>query len=290
MKLGVVFPQTEIGSDPVLIKEYAQTAEALGYNYLLAYDHVLGANPERPGGWQGRPYTYKHSFHEPLVLFGYLAGLTQKLEFVTGIVILPQRQTVLVAKQAAQVDLLSGGRLRLGIGIGWNYVEYQALNCDFTNRGRRVEEQVNLLRELWTKPLVQFKGVDHTIEDAGLNPLPVQQPIPIWFGGRADIVLRRVARLGDGWLPNGLPDEEMKGHIARLHGYLEAAGRDPKTFGLDARISIANRSPSEWADQLQKWQVLGATHVAVNTMGAGLPSPQAHLEAIRRLKESVNNV
>jgi probable F420-dependent oxidoreductase len=286
MKLGVVFPKTEIGSDPAVIKAYAQTIEGLGYDYLLTYDHVLGANPDRPGGWQG-PYTYKHTFHEPFVLFGYLAGLTQQIELVTGILILPQRQTVLVAKQAAQVDLLSGGRLRLGIGIGWNKVEYQGLNCNFTNRGKRVEEQIALLRELWTKPLVQFEGRYHTIPDAGINPLPVQRPIPIWFGGMADPVLRRTARLGDGWLPNGLPDERLKGLIERLHGYLEESGRDPKTFGIDGRISINNHPQADWANQVKKWRELGATHVAVNTMGAGLASPQAHIEALRKFKEIV---
>lgn len=288
MKFGVVFPQTEIGADPGLIKAYAQTTEGLGYDYLLVYDHVLGANPERPDGWRG-PYTYKHSFHEPFVLFGYLAGLTQTLELVVGVLILPQRQTALVAKQAAEVDVLSGGRLRLGIGIGWNKIEYQALNCRFTNRGRRVEEQVALLRELWTKPLVKFEGRDHTIDDAGVNPLPVQRPIPIWFGGMAEPVLRRMARLGDGWLPNTMPDDRLKEALDRLHGYLQAEGRDPAQFGIDGRFSIANRPQNEWASQVQKWQALGATHVAVNTMGAGLPSPQDHIEMIRRFKETVDS-
>lgn len=287
MKLGVVFPKTEIGSDPAIIKAYAQAAEGLGYDYLLTYDHVLGANPDRPGGWQG-PYTYEHCFHEPFVLFGYLAGLTQTIELVTGILILPQRQTALVAKQATQVDLLSGGRLRLGIGIGWNEIEYQALDCNFTNRGKRVEEQIALLRALWTKPLVQFEGKYHTIPDAGINPLPVQRPIPIWFGGMADPVLRRAARLGDGWMPNGSPDDRLKGLIERLHSYLEEAGRDPKAFGLDGRISINNQPQDSWGNQLEKWQELGATHVAVNTMKAGLASPQAHIEAIRKFKETVS--
>jgi probable F420-dependent oxidoreductase len=287
MKLGVVFPQTESGHDPAFIKDYAQTAEALGYTYLLVYDHVLGANPDRPGGWRG-PYTYKHTFHEPMVLFGYLAALTQTLELVTGILILPQRQTVLVAKQAAQVDRLSGGRLRLGVGIGWNKVEYQALNCNFTNRGKRTEEQVNLLRELWTKPLVKFKGADHTIDDAGLDPLPVQQPIPIWFGGMADPVLRRMARLGDGWFPQGPPDDRLKVLIERLYGYLKDAGRDPHSFGLDGRISISQYPRAEWVNQVHKWEALGASHLAVNTMGAGLASPRAHIDAIRQFKETIS--
>jgi probable F420-dependent oxidoreductase len=289
MKLGVVFPQTEIASDPAVIKDYAQTVEALGYDYLLAYDHVLGANPERPGGWQG-PYTYRDSFQEPFVLFGYLAGLTQTLEFVTGVIILSQRQTVLVAKQAAEVDVLSGGRLRLGVGIGWNKVEYEALGYNFHNRGKRSEEQIVLMRELWTKPLVTFQGKYHSIPDAGLNPLPIQRPIPIWFGGSAEEVLQRMARLGDGWLANRSPDDTLKAQLERLQGYLEAAGRRPESFGLDGRISLMNHPPSEWAEQARRWQALGATHLGVNTMKAGLTSPQAHLEAIRQFKEVVGEV
>jgi probable F420-dependent oxidoreductase len=287
MKLGVVFPQTEIGADPAVIKDYAQTAEGLGYDYLLVFDHVLGANPDRPGGWQG-PYTYKDSFHEPFVLFGYLAGLTQKLELVTGIIILPQRQTVLVAKQAAAVDVLSGGRLRLGVGIGWNMVEFQALNQDFGDRGRRVEEQVALLKELWTHELLTFEGANHTIDDAGLNPLPVQHPIPLWFGGSAERALRRMARWGDGWMPGSrLPDDQSKAIIEQLHGYVEEAGRDPASFGLDPWITIGNHPQVEWADVANQWRRLGATHIAVNTMRAGFSSPQEHIEAIGRFKSTI---
>ena len=287
MKYGVVFPQTEIGADPAVIKDYAQTAEALGYDYLLVFDHVLGANPDRPGGWNG-PYTYQDMFHEPFVLFGYLAGLTQTLELVTGILILPQRQTVLVAKQAAEVDVLSGGRLRLGVGLGWNQVEFEALGCEFGSRGRRIEEQVELMRQLWTKPLVTFEGSDLTVHDAGLNPLPVQRPIPIWFGGYAEAALRRMARYGDGWLSGSrLPDDSAKGMIEQLHRHLVAAGRDPESFGLDAWITIGNHPQAEWAELAERWHQLGATHVAVNTMRAGFTSPGQHLEAIRRFKAEV---
>jgi probable F420-dependent oxidoreductase len=201
MKIGVVYPQTEFGSDPVAIRDYAQAAEDLGYTHVLAYDHILGANPNRPGGWQG-PYTCDTPFLEPFVLFSFMAGLTQKLELVTGVIILPQRQTALVAKQAATLDVLSGGRLRLGVGLGWNEVEYTSLNEDFHNRGRRIAEQVQLMRMLWTQPLVDFKGRYHTIPDAGLNPMPVQRPIPVWFGGHSDEQLRRMAKLGDGWMLN----------------------------------------------------------------------------------------
>jgi probable F420-dependent oxidoreductase len=285
MKFGVVFPQTEIGADPNIIKDYVQTAEGLGYDYLLTYDHVLGANPDRPGGWKG-PYTYEHQFHEPMVLFGYMAALTEKIEFVTGILILPQRQTALVAKQAAQVDVLSGGRLRLGIGIGWNQVEYQSLKEDFSNRGRRIEEQVALLREFWTNPLVIFAGEHHTIVGAGINPMPIQRPIPIWFGGGADVVLRRTAEIGDGWMPNAMPLDKATEMIEKLHRYLEEAERDPKTFGLDVRVSMKQHEKTEWARVVKQWQSLGATHLSVNTMGAGF-TPQQHIQAIREFKEAI---
>src|SRR5215211_6991800 len=236
MKIGVVFPQTEIGSDPAIIRDYAQTAEGLGFTHILAYDHVLGANPDRPGGFTG-PYTYQTPFHEVFVLFSYLAGLTQRLEFVTGILILPQRQTALVAKQAAELDVLSGGRLRLGVGLGWNKVEYIGLNEDFHTRGKRIEEQVLLLRQLWTEPLVNFKGKWHTIPDAGINPLPIQNPIPIWFGGREERALRRAARLADGWLPNQRSAAEAKLSLALLDRFLEEAGRSRREFGLEPRIA-----------------------------------------------------
>jgi probable F420-dependent oxidoreductase len=287
MKFGVVFPKTEIEPEPTVICDYAQTVEGLGYDYLLTYDHVLGANPDRPGGWQGRPYDYTVPFHEPFVLFGYLAGLTQSIRLVTGILILPQRQTALVAKQAAQVDLLSGGRLTLGIGIGWNEVEYEALGQNFHNRGKRSEEQVVLLRELWTRPLVTLRGNYHTISDAGLNPLPVQRPIPIWFGGTADAVLRRMARLGDGWFTGGSANDTLKSKVEHLHGYLAAEGRDPQTFGIDGRLSIGRMPQSAWAEEIDRWRQLGATQIAVNTMGAGFTSLDQHLAVIERFKTEV---
>ena len=212
MRFGVVFPQTEIGADPLVIRDFAQAAEALGYHHILAYDHVIGANPASRPGWRP-PYSHRDSFHEPFVLFGYLASLTKNIELVTGIIILPQRQTVLVAKQAAALDVLSGGRLRLGIGIGWNPVEYEALGENFKNRGRRCEEQVEVMRKLWTQELVSFEGKWHKITDAGLNPLPIQKPIPIWFGGTDDRALRRLARLGDGWFPQLRPDQTCQAAI-----------------------------------------------------------------------------
>ena len=279
MRVGVVFPQTEIGSDPGAVKDYAQTAEGLSFKHVLVYDHVLGAGLETRPGWRP-PYTHLDSFHEPLVLYGYLAGLTKTLELVTGVIILPQRQTALVAKQAAEVDVLSGGRFRFGVGIGWNPVEYEGLGEDFKTRGARCEEQVEVLRKLWTQELVTFSGRWHKITDAGINPLPVQRPIPIWFGGTDDRALRRLARLGDGWFPLLGPDEKCRAIIDKVRTYLREAGRHPSAFGIEGRISYGDGSPHAWLRDLEAWRKLGATHVSFNTMKAGLKS-SAHVEAIR---------
>jgi probable F420-dependent oxidoreductase len=289
MRIGAIFPQTEIGSDPLAIRDYAQAVEAMGYRHILAYDHVLGASIATRPDWRG-PYTSETPFHEPLVLFGYLAGVTHQLEFVTGIIILPQRQTVLVAKQAAEVDIFSGGQFRLGIGVGWNPVEYQGLNEDFHNRGVRSVEQVAVLRALWTEPVVTFHGRWHHIEAAGINPLPVQRPIPIWFGGSpTDQILKRIGRLGDGWFPQ-LPDprkEETRQAIERLRAFTVEARRPPEAVGIEARLSIGQVSQDLWAAYAEGWKNLGATHLGVNTMGAGLASPQAHIDALRRVKEAL---
>lgn len=280
MKIGVVFPQTEYGNDPAAIRQYAETAESLGYHHILAYDHVLGANPDRPGGWRG-PYTHRHPFHEPFTLFSYMAGVTERIRFVTGILILPQRQTALVAKQAATVDLLSNGRLRLGVGVGWNEVEYTALNQDFGTRGRRSAEQVKLLRRLWTEELVTFEGEWHTVPDAGINPLPAQRPIPIWFGGHADAVLRRIARLGDGWLPNYRNPDQARPELEKLAGYLAENGRSLDEIGVEPRLSFGDGDPRRWQETIAAWRAAGATHLTFNTMGAGFDTPQKHLQAIQ---------
>lgn len=285
MKYGAVFPQIEFPSDPMAIRDYAQAVEAMGYDYLLVYDHILGANPDRPDGWSG--YTFHDPFQEPFVLFGYLAGLTQRLELVTGILILPQRETALVAKQAAEVDVLSGGRLRLGVGIGWNKVEYAAMNFDFHTRGRRIEEQVQLLRRFWTEPLVEFEGEWHHIHDAGLNPMPVQRPIPLWFGGHADVVLKRMARLGDGWIPNPMPIEEARPQVDTLRRYLDAQDRRPEDFGIDIRVNAKTMPQDEWLPHIEEWQSLGATHVGLNTMGLGFTSVDQHLDLLRTFRETV---
>ena len=286
MQIGVTFPQTEIGADPLVIRDYAQSVEGLGYSHLVAFDHVLGADPAHRPGWSG--YTWRDMFHEPFVLFGYLAALTH-LELLPAVIILPQRQTVLVAKQAAEVDVLTGGKLRLGVGVGWNPVEYEALGMDFHMRGRVEEEQIEVLRLLWSQEIVSYKGQFHTITEAGLNPLPVRRSIPIWMGGRADALLRRTARLGDGWLPQGKPDERMREAVERLQSYITEAGRDPRKVGIEARMNAREGDLDEWVRQTEGWRDLGATHISINTMGAGFKSPGEHIEAIRRYKEAVDH-
>jgi probable F420-dependent oxidoreductase len=285
MNIGVVFPQVEIGQDPAVIRDYAQAVEAMGYTHILAFDHVLGANPERPGGWKG-PYTYRHLFHEPFVLFGFLAAVTQRVELVTGIVILPQRQTALVAKQAAAVDVLARGRLRLGVGVGWNPVEFEALGENFRNRGRRVEEQIAVMRALWTKELVTFEGQWHRITDAGINPLPHRRPIPVWMGGESEVVLHRAARIADGWMPHFRPGAEAQAIVDRIHGDIKAAGRDPSQFGIEGRMTLSQVSPALRVKELAAWRAMrGITHLCVHTVGLGLASPDAHAKALEQFKK-----
>jgi probable F420-dependent oxidoreductase len=282
MRIGVVFPQTEIGADVGAVRAYAVRAEELGYSHVLAYDHVLGADPAVHTGWQG-PYDVTTTFHEPFVLFGYLAAITS-LELVTGIIILPQRQTALVAKQAAEVDLLSGGRFRLGVGLGWNAVEYEALGQEFTSRGRRVEEQVDLLRRLWTEPSVTYQGRFDTVTGAGLAPLPVQRPIPIWFGAQSERAYRRVGRLADGWFPQVPPGPKLDEARAVVEQAAVAAGRDPAQLGMEGRVSWRD-SPDQLAKHAATWREAGATHISVNTMGSGLRTVDDHLNALETAAE-----
>jgi probable F420-dependent oxidoreductase len=289
MKVGVVFPQTEIGQDPAVIRDYAQAVESMGYTHILAFDSVVGANPNRPGGWDSQ-YTYQHAFHETFVLFGFCAGVTRRIELVTGIVILPQRQTALVAKQAAAVDVLSGGRLRLGIGVGWNTVEFEALGENFKNRGKRVEEQLEVMRLLWTNELVTYDGQWHRVPDAGIRPLPVQQPIPVWMGGDSEVVIRRAARLADGWitLPSFRPGPAGQQTVDRLHGLVREAGRDPAAFGIEARMALAKVPAQERVKEIAAWRAMrGITHLCINTMGLGLPGPEEHVRALERFKTDV---
>jgi probable F420-dependent oxidoreductase len=286
MRVGVTFPQTEIGNDPVAIRDWAQTAEGLGYAHILVFDHVLGAGLSTRPDWRG-PYNSATPFHEVFVLYGYLAALTSQIELVTGVVILPQRQTALVAKQAASLDLLSGGRLRLGIGVGWNAVEYEGLNENFHNRGARCEEQIAVMRALWSDNPITFKGRWHTIDNAGINPLPVQRPIPVWIGGMSEPVLKRVGRIGDGWFPQRPPDDEARAMLGRLHEYAHAAGRDPSTIGIEPRINLNQVKEAEAADYLARWRDLGATHISINFMNSGLKTVQEHIDALRRMKDLI---
>jgi len=286
MKIGFVYPQTEFGNDPSAIRDLAQTAEQLGFSYILAYDHVVGVNPDR-AGWDG-PYDFRTPFQSPLLLFSFMAGVTEKLGFATGILILPQRQTALAAKQAATLDVLSGGRLRLGVGVGWNEPEYTVLGENYHDRGRRIEEQVQVLRALWTNPLVNYTGNWHNIPGAGINPLPVQQPIPIWFGGHAEVVLNRAAKMADGWMPNYRTAEEAQPALAKLDRFLEQAGRDRSKFGLEARIRYSDQKAAQWEQLLEGWQNEGATHISFNTMGSGLNTPGEHIKALQIISESLD--
>ena len=302
MKIGVTFPQLEIGTDPAVIKTFAQTAEELGYDHITVYDHVLGADTSAHSSKRVRwAYDHTSQFHEPLVLYGFLAAVTHRIELNTAVLILGQRQTALVAKQAAEVDVLTGGRFRLGIGTGWNPVEYEALNEDFHTRGARCEEQIEVLRALWTQEVVTFEGRWHRITAAGLNPLPVQRPIPIWIGGFADIVLKRVARIGDGWYPMFPPDDNARAVLARLHQYARDAGRDPAEIGIEARVNMNwgaptggrrfadVRSPEACAAEAVRWGEVGGTHVTLNTMDADLATPDEHLNAMRRFKAALDS-
>jgi|TARA_B110000196_G_scaffold304116_1_gene300567 probable F420-dependent oxidoreductase len=279
MKIGVVFPQTEIGSDPAAAAAYATTAESLGYSHLLAYDHVLGANTASRPDWQG-PYTMNSMFQEPLVLFSYLAGLTKSIELVTGVIILPQRQTALVAKQAACVDVLSGGRLRLGVGTGWNEVEYEALGENFKNRGRRSEEQIDLLRRLWKDEAISFDGEWHKVTDAGLNPLPAKRHIPIWLGGLAPAVIDRVGRIADGWFP--FVNKNLASQIKQVHEVAKTAGRNPADIGIECIVPVDSD-----VDFLKSLQDQGVTQFALVTMNIGLKDPQAHIDAIKKARETL---
>jgi probable F420-dependent oxidoreductase len=292
MYIGTTVPITEFGADLVGLRDFVQAAEDLGYAHIRLLDHVLGADPQFHPEVPEFPYTHQSYIHEPLTLIAYLAAVTRRLQLVTGILILPQRQTALVAKQAAEVDVLSGGRLRLGIGVGWNPVEYEALGEDFHNRGRRCEEQIAVLRARWTQEVVHFKGQWHQISHAGINPLPVQRPIPIWIGaGRAaspippEAALRRIGCHADGWLPMFSPDDAGYEAIARMQGYAREAGRDPAAVGIEGRVAMAGKGPQDWINQAKSWEGLGATHLSVGT-GAGTPrSPQEHIDALHQFKK-----
>ena len=287
MRIGVVFPQLESGTDMGAIREFLQAIEALGYAHLVAYDHVLGADTSTRLDWKG-PYDQRSLFHEPFVFFGFAAAVT-RLELAPAVIVLPQRQTALVAKQAAEVDVLTGGRTRLGVGLGWNTVEYEALGTSFTNKNRRIEEQIAVLRKLWTQPVVDFTGRWHRIDRAGLNPMPIQRPIPVWMGGTAEDALKRIARLADGWFTQVQPNESGLATFERFRAYLRDAGRDADAFPIEGRVSVSRlRGPDEWVSTAQAFADMGCTHLEINTMGAGYADLGAHLTTLDRFRRDAH--
>jgi probable F420-dependent oxidoreductase len=290
MRFGVTFSHPDLGNDPGFLKDFAQAVEEAGFDHLLAAEHVVGGHPDRLRG--EKVHTYEIPYHEPFVLFGFLGAVTSRLELVTSILVLPQRQTVLVAKQAAELDLLTGGRLRLGVGIGRNWMEYEALNEDFTNRGARIEEQVEVLRRLWSDELVSFDGRWHQLDRIGLNPMPVQRPIPIWMGSYVGVVvekvIRRIAVMADGWLSQMPPGDELAAVLDRLRGYAVEAGRDPATIGIECAMTIKRDDPPErWIERADAFRRLGATHLRVSTAGGGFEDPQQHLAGALRWIDAV---
>lgn len=275
MEFGVTFPQTDIALEPPGIRHYAETVESLGYDHLLAYDHILGVEPPH-ADWSGS-YDYTDRFLEPFVLFGHQAAVTTDLEFMTGVLVLPQRETALVAKQAATLDVLSDGRITLGVGVGWNEREYRNLGKTFETRGARIDEQIDLLRDLWSAELVSADGDWHDIQNAGINPRPAGGSIPIWIGGSADAVLGRIARRGDGWVAPSLPIEDFEARLETLRRLLDEAGRDPDYLPIHVRVDPGE---DEWLDRIEAYAALGVSHVGVGTMGRGLVSADDHLGVV----------
>jgi probable F420-dependent oxidoreductase len=288
MRIGVAFPTTEIGTDPAVIRDFAQAVEELGYEHLTIIDHVLQAGAPEAADWRSY-YTIDNMFHEPFVTLGYLSAVTTRIQFATAILILPQRPTVLVAKQAAELDVLSNGRLRLGVGIGWNELEFHALGQEFKNRGPRMAEQIELMRSLWTNELSSFDGTWHKIDKAGINPLPVQRPIPVWVGAFAKPAIRRAAQVGDGWFVNPRldPGDEADELIDVFRQAATDAGRDPDQLGMDATIHLGERGSQEWAAVTEAWKGHGATHGTVRTMYSGFTTVDEHLEALRNYRNAV---
>ena len=265
MKIGITLPFIDIGGEPATVRDFAQAAEGLGYHHLGAPDHVLGANVANRPDW-GNRNTSKDLFHDPFVMFGFLAACTKTIGFSTQVLILAQRQTALVAKQVASLDVLSNGRFRLGIGIGWNPVEFVGLNENFKDRGQRSQEQVEVMKALWAQPHVTFKGKWHTIDDAGINPLPATRTVPIWFGGHEDVTLRRIAKWGDGWIMLAHPQGKVAdAEFAKLRSYVKEAGRDPASVGLEVWVSTGAGGPDDWRREFQGWKAAGVTHVTVNS-------------------------
>ena len=295
MELGVTVPIVEFGDDLGGVREFVQAAEELGYTHIRILDHVLGADPQYHPEVPRFPYTHQSYIHEPFTLMAFLSGITTTIKLVTGILILPQRQTALVAKQAAEVDVLSGGRLRLGIGIGWNPVEYEALGQNFHTRGRRCEEQIAVLRKLWTQELVNFEGRDHKISHAGIRPLPIQRPIPIWLGAGSSAnpipterVLKRIGNMADGWFPMFPYDHPNRGVVEQVQEYARSAGRNPSEIGMEGRSRMASNGPEDWLAESKAWEEMGAPHLSASTVGPQITTIDQHIDALQRLKETIN--
>jgi probable F420-dependent oxidoreductase len=288
MQIGAVLPHDEIGTDRGAIKSYLEGLEDLGVNHLLAYDHVLGAERKRPGGFEG-PYDKDVAFHEPLTFFAFAAAVTERLGFASTVMILPQRQTALVAKQCAEVAILSGNRLRLGVGIGWNAVEYEALDVPFKQRGARMDEQVELMRRLWSEDVFEHRGRFHTVDNAGINPRP-SKLVPIWFGASAPAALKRCGRLGDGWMPLGSPNDTSRQQLEVIKAERTAAGRSMDDFGIQAQAQYSGGSPERWRTHAERWKELGATHLAVATHRAGDTDVDGHLARVTEYLEAVKGV
>ncbi len=301
MQMGALFPQFEIGEDPAVIKDFAVTAEELGYRYITAFDQIVGLNKASRPDW-GYVHDAADMFHEVMILFGFMAAVTERIGFAPGILILPQRVTAVVAKQAAEIDLLSGGRFRLGIGVGAKPDEFEACGVEWRNRGRRTDEQIEVLRLLWTNDLITYEGHYHRIKDGGINPLPKQRPIPIWVGGVSDFAIRRLVKLGDGWMPNFPPNDYGRERVEALHAIAREAGRDPAGIGIEATVTIIDRPLEEVVEEIEGWRALGASHVTLCTIPElwlpeekrwnkaplrSLPNPHAHIDAFRRFREAV---
>ncbi|MGY9054502.1 MAG: LLM class F420-dependent oxidoreductase [Alphaproteobacteria bacterium] len=285
-QFGAFFPTRDMPADRVAIRDWAQAAEEIGFDYIEVSDHVLGADRAALPDFEG-PYDVDDSFHETFVTLAYIAAVTEFVGLASGVLILPQRQTALVAKQAAQVDILCEGRLRLGIGVGWNPVEYEALGEDWKVRGRRQEEQVQLMNQYWTERTVTFEGEFDRVSNAGVNPLPIQRPIPIWFGGGVDAVLKRAAKYGQGWIPLGNANSNTTGQLEKLHGYLKEEGRDPATFGVEAWIRHSLGGPEEWRGAVEKWRGMGASHATYYTSGQGVGGVDEQIAAMRAFMDAM---
>jgi probable F420-dependent oxidoreductase len=286
VRFNVSFPQDIAMADPGAVREFAQMVDESGFDHLTVSDHVLGANPASRPNWTGR-YTVDDPFREPMVMLGFIAACTSRVRLGTSIVILPQRQTALVAKQMAEIDILSDGRAMLGVGVGWNELEFVGLNEDFHTRGRRMEEQLAVMRALWTERSTTFKGEFHTIDDAGLNTMPVQRPIPIWMGGAAPRVLQRIARLADGWLPSSASVADFTAQLDQFKDLVREAGRDMSTIAVVPRMTLKRGAESTWPELVERWAATGATHLGVSTNNSDAGDAHEHIRLVRAFADAV---